>query len=107
MVQSEGFLFRLLGPLLKTGLLLMKNVIKPLAKSVLIPLRLTEAAADVGVHKKILGFGTTTLMISNFEIKDIAKIFKSLEDSGLLLKGVNETIQNKAKNKKEDFLVYY
>ena len=85
----------------------MKNVIKPLAKSVLIPLRLTEAAADVGVHKNILGFGTTTLMISNFEMKDIMKIFKSLEDSGLLLKGVSETIQNKAKNKKEDFLVCY
>ena len=85
----------------------MKNVIKPLAKSVLIPLKLTEAAADVGLHKKILGFGTTTLMISNFEMIDIVKIFKCLEDSGLLLKGVSETIQNEAKNKKEDFLVCY
>ena len=38
MIQSGGFLGRLLGPLLKTGLPLMKSVIKQLAKSVLIPL---------------------------------------------------------------------
>ena len=56
MIQSGGFLGRLLGPLLKTGLPLMKNVIKPLAKSVLIPLGLTAAAsaADAGIHKKSL-----------------------------------------------------
>ena len=56
MVQSRGFLGRLLGPLLKTGLPLIKNVIKPLAKSVLIPLGLTAAAsaADAGIHKKNL-----------------------------------------------------
>ena len=64
MIQSGGFLGRLLGPLLKTGLPLIKNVIKPLAKSILIPLGLT-AAADAGIHKKILGSGTTTLVISN------------------------------------------
>ena len=59
MVQSGGLLGRLLGPLLKTGLLLIKNVIKPLAKSVLIPIGLTAAAlaADAGIHKKILGPG--------------------------------------------------
>ena len=57
-IQSGGFLGRLLDPLLKTGLPLMKNVIKPLAKSVLIPLGLTAAAsaADAGIHKKIIGF---------------------------------------------------
>ena len=44
MIQSGGFLNRLLGPLLKTGLPLIKDVIKPLAKSVLIPLGLTTAA---------------------------------------------------------------
>ena len=43
MIQSWGFLSRLLGPLLKTGLPLMKNVIKPLAKSVLFLLGLTAA----------------------------------------------------------------
>ena len=54
MIQSGEFLGRLLGPLLKTGLPLLENVIKPLAKSVLIPLGWTAAAsaADVGIHKK-------------------------------------------------------
>ena len=53
MVQSGGFLGRLLGPLLTTGLQLIKNVIKPLSKSVLIPLGLTAAASatDAGIHK--------------------------------------------------------
>ena len=53
MAQSEGSLGRLLGPLLKTGLPLIKSVIKPLAKSVLIPLGLTAAASavDAGIHK--------------------------------------------------------
>ena len=57
MIQSARFLGRRLGPLLRTGLPLMKSVIKPLAKSVLIPLGLTAAAsaADAGIHKKILG----------------------------------------------------
>ena len=108
MIQSGGFLGRLLGPLLKTGLPLIKNVIKPLAKSVLIPLGLTAAAsaADAGIHKKILGSGNnnTTLIISNYEMKDIIKIVKSLQDSCLLLKGVSETIQNEAKEEKGEFL---
>ena len=98
MIQSGGFLGRLLGPLLKTGLPLIKNVIKPLAKSVLIPLGLTAAAsaADAGIHKKILGSGGhTTLIISNKDMEDLIKIVKSLQDSGLLLKGVIESIQMK------------
>ena len=55
MILSGGFLGRLLDPLLKTGLPLIKNVIKPLAKSFLIPLALTAAAsaADPGIDKKI------------------------------------------------------
>ena len=54
MIQSRGFLGKLLGPLLKTGLPLISNVIKPLAKGVLIPLGLTAAAseADAGIHAK-------------------------------------------------------
>ena len=94
MIQSGGSLSRLLGPLLKTGLPLVKNVIKPLAKSVLIPLGLTAAAsaADAGIHKKILGSGNTTLIISNNEMEDIIKIIKSLEDSGLLLEGITKTV---------------
>ena len=104
MIQSGGFLGRLLGPLLKTGLLLMKNVIKSLTKSVLIPLGLTASAsaADAGMHKKILGSGIVTLMISNDEVKDIITIVKSLEDSSL--KGVSGTTQNEAKEQKGGFL---
>ena len=107
MIQSGGFLGRLLGPLLKTGLPLIKYVIKPLAKSVLIPLGLTPAtsAADAGIHKKIIGSGNmTTLITSNNEIEDIIKIVKSLEDSGLLLKGVTETVQNEVKEQRGGFL---
>ena len=95
MIQAGGFLGRLLGPLLKTGLPLIKNAVKPLANSALIPLGLTAAApaADAEIHEKILGSGNnnnnnnnnTTLIISNNEIEDIIKIVKSLEDSGLLL----------------------
>ena len=57
MIQSGWVLGRLLGPLLKTRLPLIKNAIKPLAKSVLIPSGLTAAAsaADARIHKKILG----------------------------------------------------
>ena len=108
MIQSGGFLGKLLGPLLKTGLPLMKSVIKPLAKSVLIPLGLTAAvsAVDAGIHKKILGSGhnNTTLIISNDEMDDILKIVKSLEDSGVLLKGVSKTIQHEAKEQRGGFL---
>ena len=75
MIQSGGFLGRILGPLLKTGLPLIKSVIKPLAKTVLVPLGLTAAAsaADAGIHKKILGSGqnNTTLIILNDEMGDI------------------------------------
>ena len=109
MIQSGAFFGRLLGPLLKTGLPLMKSVIKPLAKSVLIPLGLTAAtsAADAGIHKKILGSGhnnNATLIISNDEMDDILKIVKSLEDSGVFLKGVSETIQPEAKEQRGGFL---
>ena len=106
MIQSGGFLGRLLGSFLKTGLPLIKNVIKPLAKSISIPLGLTAAgsAADAGIHKKILGSENRTLIISNDDIEDIIKIVKSLEDSGLLLEGVTETVQNEVKEQKGGFL---
>ena len=93
--QSGGNLARLLGPLLKTGLLFMKNVLKPLANSALKPLGLTAAAAatDTAIHKKMFGSGTrpsdlakqTALIISNEEMNDIMKEDKSLEESGLLI----------------------
>ena len=104
-----GFLGRLLGPLLKTGLPLMKSVIKPLVKSVLIPLGLTAAASaeDAGTHKKVLGSGhnnNTILITSNDEMDDILKIIKSLEDSGVLIKGASETIQHEAKEQRGGFI---
>ena len=109
MIESGGFLGRLLGPLIRTGLPLMKSVIKPLAKSVLIPLGLTAAAsaADAGIHKNILGSGhnnNTTLIISNDEMDNLLERVKSLEDSGVLLKGVSETIQNEAKEQRGGFI---
>ena len=113
--QSGGFLGRLLGPLLKTELPLMRNALKPLAKSVLMPLGLTPAAlaADAAIQKTMFGSGhpsglasfMTTLIISNQEINDIVKIFKLLEKSGLLIKGVSKKLKMKQKNKKTDFSV--
>ena len=96
MIQLGRFLGRLLGPLLRKGLPLMKSVIQPLTRSVLIPLGLTAAAsaADAGIHKKILVSGhNTILIISNDEMEDSLKIVRFLEDSGLLL-GVSETKSN-------------
>ena len=104
--QPGGSLGTLLGPLLKTGLPLMKNVLKPLAKSVLVPLGLTAAASatDAAIHKKMFGSGTTTLIISNKEMNDIMKIVKFLEESSLLIKDVSKTIKNEAKEQKGRFL---
>ena len=84
----------------------MKSVITPLAKSVLIPLGVTAAAAaaDAGIQKKILGSGNKTVIISNNEMEGIIKIVKPLEDSGLLLKRVTETVQNEIKEQKGGFL---
>ena len=104
--HRQGFLGRLLGPLLQTGLPLMKNVHKPLAKSTLIPLGLTTAssATDAAIHKKIFGFGTTTLMISNEEVNDIMKIVKSLKEPGFSIKGDSKTIKNEVKEQKGRFV---
>ena len=88
-MQSRGLLGRLLGPLLKTGSPLMENVIKPLAKSVLIPLGLTTTASavDTGIQTK-LGLRTGILIISNVELEDTMKIVKSTEEFRLLIKSV-------------------
>ena len=77
----------------------MKNVLTPLAKSVLSLLGVTAGIAETDplIQKKISGLRTTTLIISNKEIEDLMKMFKCFEQSGLLIKGVNETIKNKAK----------
>ena len=93
-IQSVGFLGKLVGSLLKTGLPLLKSVIKPLG---LLGLTAASSAIDAGVQKRIYGSGATTLVISNEEMNDIMKIVKALEDSNILLKGVTKT------NKKGDF----
>ena len=104
--QSGWFLGRLLGPLTKTGLLLIGNIIKLLAKSVLVPLGLTAAASatDAAIHKKMFGFNNTTLIISNEKMNGIMKIVNSFEKSGLLIKGVSETIKIEAKEQKRGSL---
>ena len=83
-----------------------ENILKPLANNVLIPSGLTVAAAetDAAIHKKMFGSGDTALIISNEEINDIMKIIKPLEESGLLIKGVSETIKNEAEEQKSGFL---
>ena len=77
--RLEGFLGRILEPLLKTGLLLIKSVLKPLDKSVLTPLGLTtsSSATDAAIQKKIFE-SCMALSISNEGMNEIMKIIKSL-----------------------------
>ena len=76
----------------------MKNVIKPSAKSILIPLGLTQAASAADAGKRLV------LIIWNDEMKDIIKIVESLEDSGLLLKEFSEIIHHDIKEQNGGFL---
>ena len=95
--QEGGFL-NFLKPLMATVLPLMKNVFTSLLKNVLVPLGLTAAASarDSVIQKKIYGYGTR-LVYSNEDLNAIIKIVKSLEDAGLLIKDVTETVENKVK----------
>ena len=101
LIQSGGFLGKLLsklaGPLMK--------VVMPLAKNVLAPLGLTAAmsAIDGSIQKKIHGSGVK-LIIKQEDMKDIMKIIKALENSGILLKGVSETIKYETKEQRGEFL---
>ena len=99
-IQSGGLLGKILSPLLKTGLPLLKSVIKPLG---LLGLTAASSAIDAGVHKKIYGSGTKTLAVSNEEMNGIMKIVQALEDSNFLLKSVTKTIKLETKEQKEDF----
>ena len=100
-IQSGGFLGKLLsklaGPLMKVAL--------PLAKNVLAALGLTAAmfAIDGGIRKKIHGSGVK-LIIEQEDMKDIMKIIKALENSGILLKGVSKAIKNETKEQRGGFL---
>ena len=96
-MQKDGFL-RFLVPLLKSGLPLLKYVMKPLG---MLGLTAAESATDAAINKKFLGSGNhTTLIISNDDMQDLLKIVKSLEDSGILLDGITETVKNEVKEQK-------
>ena len=82
-MQKGGFL-KFLAQLLKSGLPLLKSVINPLG---MLGLTAAASATDAAINKKTLGSETTTLIVTNDEMKKILKIVKSLEDSGVLLKG--------------------
>ena len=83
----------------------MKNVLKPLAKSVLIPFGLTAVASatDPDIHKKMFECGTAKLKISNEKMNGVMKIVKSLEESGLIIKGVSKTTKIEPKEQKRGF----
>ena len=87
------------------------KVALPLAKNVLAPLVLTAAMSAINgsIQKKIRGSGATKgagakLIIEQEDMKDIMKIIKALENSGILLKGVSKTIKNETKEQRGGFL---
>ena len=100
-IQSGGFLGKALnklaGPLMKIAMPLAKNVLAPLG------LKAAMSAIDGSIQKKIHGSGIK-LIIEQEDMKDIMKIIKSLENSGILLKGVSKTIKNETKEQKGGFL---
>ena len=81
------------------------KVALPLTKNVLAPLDLTAAmsAIDGSIQKKIHGSGVK-LIIEQEDMKDIMKIIKALENSGILLKGLSKTIKNETKEQRGGFL---
>ena len=99
-IQKGGFL-KFLMSLLKSGLPLLKSVVKPLG---MLGLNDATSATDAAIYKKILGSGNhTTLVISNNDMQDLLKIVKSLEDSGILLNGITETVKNEVKKQQGVF----
>ena len=80
----------------------MKNVLTSAAKNFLLPLRRTAAASVTyaAIQKEIYGSGTTASIFSNKKLDDIIGIVKFLKDSGLLLKGVSETVEKTFKEQK-------
>ena len=100
-IQKGGFL-KFLLPLLKSGLPLLKYVVKPLG---MLGLTAAASATDAAINKNILGSGNhITLIISNDNMQDLLKIVKSLEDSCILLDGITETVINEVKEQKGGFL---
>ena len=100
--MQKGRFLRFLAPLLKSGLPLLKSVIKPLG---MLGLTAAASATDAAKNKKILGSGNhTTLIISNDHLNDLLEVIKSLEKNGILLDGITEIVKNEVKEQKGSFL---
>ena len=91
--SQEGGFLNFLKLLMTADLPLMKSILTPLAKNVLILFELIAAVAS-----------DAALIISNEEMEDITKIIKSFEESDLLIKEISETIKKEAKEQKDGFL---
>ena len=107
-INQEGEFPSFLRPLITAGLP-MRSVPTLLCQSVLIPLGLSAGMSveDAAIQNKFYESGTTTSIISNEEMKDIMKIVKSLEESGLLIKEFMKQLKMKQRNKKVDFFQCY
>ena len=113
--NQEGRFLSFYRRLMTPGLPLIKTELTSLAKSVLIPLALSAgmSAADAAIRKKLYGSDCpsdlallkTALIISNEELEDKKKIVKSLQESGLLIKRINEKIKNETKVQKGRFFL--
>ena len=109
---SRAQLFKVIQPGGLLGLLLRKlagplrKAAVPLLKNILAPLGITAAtsAIDSGIQKKIHGLGTTTLIISNDEMKNMMKTSQALGNSKILLKGITRTNKNETIEQKGGFL---
>ena len=100
--MKKGVFLRFLAPLLRSGLPLLKSVIKPLG---MLGLTAAASATDAKINKKILGSGNhTTLIISNDDLNNVLQVIKSLENSSILLDGITETVKNEVKEQKGGFL---
>ena len=95
--SGSKLLSKLAGPLMKVAMALAKNVLAPLG------LTAAMSAIDGSIQKKIHGSGVK-LIIEQEDMKDIMKITKALENSGILLKGVSKTIKNETKEQRGGFL---
>ena len=95
MVQFVGFVCKIFGTSLKTGLLLIGNSLKPL--------EVAASATDANIQKKVFGSGTTLILL-NEEMNHIMKTGKYLEKQDLVSKYTTETIKNESKERKWEFL---
>ena len=103
--MEKGWFLKFLMPLLKSGLPLLKFLVKPLGMLGLTAAVSAPSATDAAINKKILGSGNhATLAISNDDMHDLLKTVKSLEDSDILLNGITEVVKNEVKEQKCGFL---